>query len=98
VGIFVEDHGPGILDRHVEHDETPVLATLKQSGELNRLAIAQRGKLTAFLGVAEGHDLQRDGHVHVQFGQKNAKDSAHLLEAHGGFASALFAASVTTEK
>ena len=31
VSIFVEDHVPRILHRHVQHDEAAVFATLKES-------------------------------------------------------------------
>src|ERR1700730_4190029 len=91
VGIFVEDHTPGILSRHVEHDEAAVLATLEQPSQLHRLPVLQGRKLSQFFGIAESNNLQRYGKVHVRLGHQSAEDGPHLLEAHGGLATSSFA-------
>src|SRR5258706_2018774 len=86
--VFVEHHRPGIFHRHVEHDEAAVAASLEESSHLRGLAIEQRCNLPHLLCVAESHDLQRDGQVHVGLGHESAENTTHLFEAHGHFAAA----------
>ena len=90
VGILVENHAPGILGRHVEHDEAAILAPLKQSRKLYRLSIPQGRKLPKLLGIAEGYYLQRYGNVHLRLGHQGAEDGSHLFETHGGLSTTLF--------
>jgi hypothetical protein len=90
VGIFVEDHAPGIIGRHVQHDEAAILPTLEQPCQLDRFPVPQGRELFQFLGITEGNNLQRYGEVHVRLRHQSREDGAHLLEAHGGFAPAFF--------
>ena len=39
VGVFVEHHLPGILHRHVQHDEAAVAVSLKESRQLRGFAV-----------------------------------------------------------
>src|SRR3954464_3244511 len=61
VSILVKDYGPGILGRHVEHNEISVASSLKQAGNLRRLAVKHGGNLAHLLGIAECHYLQGEG-------------------------------------
>ena len=90
VGILVENHAPGILRRHVEHDEAAILASLKQSRKLHRLSVPQGRKLPKLLGIAKGYNLQGDGNVHVRLRHQGAEDGPHLFETHGGLSTTLF--------
>ncbi len=65
--IFVEDHGPGIVDRHIEHDEAAILAALEQPGEFGGFSVKDRRHLPHLLGASEGHDLQGHRQIHVRF-------------------------------
>jgi hypothetical protein len=86
----MKNHGPRIFDGHVEHDEASILAALEQPGKFHGLSVPQWRDLAKFFRIAEGNNLQRDGNVYVGFDQQGGKHSAHLLEAHGHFAAALF--------
>jgi hypothetical protein len=50
----------------------------------------ERGELPEFLGITEGHNLQRNGQVHGRLAQHCTEYSSHLLEFQGSFPSAFF--------
>jgi hypothetical protein len=82
VSVFVKHHDPWIRDRHVEHDERSVLATLEQTRDLNRFALPQRHHLAKLFAVSKGDDLQRYGKVHIRLHHQRAEYCPHLLEAN----------------
>ncbi len=86
----MKDHRPGIFDRHVEHDEASILAALKQSCYLNRLAMPKRNDLAQFLAISESDDLQWDRQVNVGLGHQGGEHRSHLLKTLGNLAAALF--------
>ena len=59
VSILVKDHCPGILVRHVEHDEASVASALKKSSNLSGLAAKNWRDLPHLLCVPKGHNLKR---------------------------------------
>src|SRR5215469_4034679 len=88
VGVFVKHYVPGVLDRHVKHDETTIIASLKQPCQLHGFPVPQGCNLTKFLGVAESNDLQRNRNVYFGVAHQSGVNGAHLLEANRHFTSA----------
>src|SRR5580658_2580355 len=91
VRIFMEDHGPRVFDRHVEHDEGAIVATLEQPGNFRRLSVKDWRYLPYFLGVPEGHDLHGNRNIHVRLGHQLSERKTHLLEMERNIPAALIA-------
>ena len=55
--VLMKHNGVRVLHRHIQQNETAVLAALEESGQLCWLAVPQRRKLPELFGVAKGHNL-----------------------------------------
>src|SRR5260370_30565212 len=90
VRVFMKDHGPRAVNRHVEHNERTVLATLKQSRHLDWLSIPQRCNLAQFFRVSQSYYLKWCRDIYIYLSHQSAENCPHLLETHCHFPPALF--------
>jgi uncharacterized protein DUF2721 len=88
MSIFMEHHGPWVLDRQIEENEASVLSVFKQSREIGGPSVPHGSKLAELPGCAERNNLQWSCNVDVRAGHEHGKDSAHLLKAHRHFTAA----------
>src|SRR5580658_3194011 len=87
----MEDHGPWVVDGHVEHDEGAVLAALEQPGNFCGLSVKNRRHLAYLFSASEGQYLQGNRQIHVCFGHQRPERRTHLLEMECDIPAALLA-------
>ncbi|HWZ81797.1 MAG TPA: hypothetical protein VNW47_04195 [Terriglobales bacterium] len=94
----MKDDPPRVFDGHVEHDETSILAALKQTGELCGFAVEHRRHLPHFFGVPESHDLEGNRKFTFAF-VTNAPNTERICSKCSATSRPRFSpASVITEK
>lgn len=87
----MEDHCPGIVRRHIKHDEASISTALKQSSDLSGFAAENWCNLTHLFCVTEGDNLKRNRKANLCFCHQSAKHGSHLLKAQRGVAPAVLA-------